>query len=162
MTATDETVREILLQALSGRGAHVLVHQGLDGLDWEDAGRSRQESPHTIFQIVRHLTHWQEFSLAWIDGEKPETPAHAAQSWPGEPAPVGHEEWTATSERFIAGLGKLQERGRTLDLMDDRGPKTVLEILQLIASHNSYHMGQLALARRAIGAWPPPAGGATW
>ena len=30
------------------------------------------------------------------------------------------------------------------------------------AVHNSYHVGQIAMIRRALGAWPPQGGGDTW
>ena len=40
----------------------------------------------------------------------------------------------------------------SLALLAQRGPKSVLELLQLIASHNSYHLGQIALLRRSFDA----------
>lgn len=162
MSGEIEAVRSVLLQALSGRGAHVLVRDGLDGLAWEQAGALPEGGAHSVFQIVNHLVYWQDFALAWIDGDKPETPPHARQSWPGREAPSGEGEWLETASRFLEGLGALEERASGLDLLEDRGAKTVLEILQLIASHNSYHLGQIAWVRRAEGAWPPPQGGATW
>lgn len=157
-----EEVEKMVQQALSGRGAHVLNKDGLDGLDWKLAGQASEGMPHSIFQIVGHLVYWQDFTLRWIDGSKPPTPEHADESWPGAPAPVSEEEWLALRDRFLEGLGTLEIRAVEMDLATERGPKTVLEMLQLIASHNSYHMGQIALIRRALGAWPPPEGGATW
>ena len=68
----------------------------------------------------------------------------------------------ALRHRFLEGLAALESRADEMDLATPRGPKTVLEMLQLIASHNSYHMGQIALIRRSLGAWPPPGGGASW
>ena len=35
-------------------------------------------------------------------------------------------------------------------------------MLHTIASHNSYHLGQIVLVRQLLGAWPPPGGGLTW
>ncbi|MBI1739487.1 MAG: hypothetical protein HYR57_01185 [Candidatus Koribacter versatilis] len=39
---------------------------------------------------------------------------------------------------------------------------TVHRMLWQIAVHNSYHVGQIALLRRQLGAWPPRRGGDTW
>jgi len=39
---------------------------------------------------------------------------------------------------------------------------TVLAILWQTLAHNSYHVGQIALVRRALGAWPPSGGGDSW
>jgi len=35
-------------------------------------------------------------------------------------------------------------------------------MLQAIASHTSYHAGQVVLVRQMLGTWPPPSGGVTW
>src|SRR5262249_12094487 len=48
------------------------------------------------------------------------------------------------------------------DLLAKRGRKTPLEVLQTIASHNSYHLGQVVVLRQRLCAWPPPSGGLTW
>ncbi|MGG3196403.1 hypothetical protein ABEP92_22145 [Priestia aryabhattai] len=32
-------------------------------------------------------------------------------------------------------------------------------LLRNIASHNSYHLGEIVIMRRLNGAWPPPTGG---
>jgi uncharacterized damage-inducible protein DinB len=160
--ATSDELRRVVLQALSGRGAHVLATEALDALAWRDAGRRGAAWPHSVFQIANHLVYWQDFSLAWIDGDEPETPAHAAESWPGAQAPASEAEWHRTLAAFRAGLEALERRARERDLHEVVGAKSVLEILQLIASHNSYHLGQVTWARRELGAWPPPGGGATW
>jgi uncharacterized damage-inducible protein DinB len=40
--------------------------------------------------------------------------------------------------------------------------RTVRGVLFQMVAHNSYHLGQVALLRRALGAWPPPGGSDTW
>ena len=162
MSETTDELRDVVCQALTGRGAHVLVRDGIDGLDWQEVGERPVGTPHSIFQILNHLVYWQDFSLAWIDGAKPDTPEHAAESWPGDESPRSQFEWETTVTAFQTGLDALDQRARNLDLLEPRSSKTVLEILQLISSHNSYHLGQIAWARRSLGAWPPPRGGATW
>ena len=146
-------LRQIVRQALSGRGAHALVEEIGDGLDWRAAGRRVDGSPHTVFEIVRHMVYWQRFCLDWIDREKPPTPEHASESWPGPAAPADQAAWADA---------QLDSRAQEADLEAVRHGKSLLEVLQLIASHNSYHCGQIALLRRQIGEWPPPGGGATW
>lgn len=162
MTDASELVTAIVRQALTGRGAHVETLGALDGLDWKLAGERPDGDSHSIFQIVNHLVYWQEFALQWLDGEKPATPEHAADSWPGAEAPASPEEWEATVERFREAHAEYERRCGGCDLYERLGPKTALEIIQLIASHNSYHAGQVAILRRMLGSWPPPAGGATW
>ena len=119
MGSESELLREILHQALSGRGAHVLVENALEGLDWHLAGRRPQGAPHSIFQIVNHMIFWQDFSLQWLDGHKPPTPEHAAQSWPGDEGPSSAQEWSETLGRFQQGLAGFNRWVGSEDLFGD-------------------------------------------
>jgi len=154
--------RDSLLRALSGAGAHVGAGKVLDGLDWQRAGARPEGAPHSAFQIVNHLVFWQDHALAWLAGEKPPTPAHDAESWPGPERPADAAAWEAAAARFAAGLDRLRRHAAEDDLLAHRGPKSVLYVLQVVAAHDSYHLGQVVLLRQQLGAWPPPGGGFTW
>lgn len=162
MSESLALVRKTLADALSGRGAHASTAEVFDGVPWQSAGERPEGARHSLFQVVNHLVYWQEFALRWLDGEKPEIPEHDADSWPGETAPAAPDDWQRSVDRFKAGLAELERRAGESDLIVQLGPKTALEILQVVAAHNSYHAGQAAALRRALGAWPPPGGGLTW
>lgn len=155
-------MREALQRALTGEGAHVGAQKALDGLDRRLASARPEGAPHSAFQIVNHLVFWHDHALAWLAGEKPATPAHDADSWPGPPAPASEAEWQGTVARFAGGLDLLRRHAREDDLLARRGPKSVLYILQISAAHDGYHLGQVVLLRQQLGAWPPPGGGFTW
>jgi len=159
---SDAVLQKVLSDGLSGRGAHANTADALDGLSIQQAGAFIPGSPHTIFQIVNHLSFWQNFALAWIDGDKPATPESAALSWPSDATPNSEKEWEDALAGFREGLASVCERVDRGDLSERVGEKHAAEILQIIASHNSYHIGQVALLRRIQAAWPPPAGGVTW
>ncbi len=162
MSKEHEIVSETLRQALAGRGAHSLTAEVFDGLAWESVGLRPDGALHSLFQLLNHLVYWQDFALRWLDGDKPATPEHDADSWPGDVSPLDRAEWERSLDRFKTGLAELDRRAGGSDLYARLGPKTALEILQIVASHNSYHAGQVASLRRALGAWPPPGGGLTW
>jgi uncharacterized damage-inducible protein DinB len=63
---------------------------------------------------------------------------------------------------FRSGLDSLEQRARKEDLVARRGKETRLGMLHTMASHNSYHGGQVVFLRQMLGAWPPPSGGVTW
>jgi len=44
----------------------------------------------------------------------------------------------------------------------ERHSSTLLAVLWQTLVHNSYHLGQIAMLRQALGAWPPKGGGDTW
>jgi len=100
--------------------------------------------------------------VKWLDGEKPAVPRHASGSWPGSEKPANAGEWEQAVQRLNKALDALIDRGTKTDLLEKRGGKSRVEMLQTIASHSSYHIGQLVSVRQMLGAWPPPSGGVTW
>lgn len=162
MPGERRVLEKMIGNALSGKGAHVEAKDALDGLDWRVAGARPESVPHSIFQVLNHVVYWQEWVVKWLDGQKPPIPGHAAGSWPGSAGPTDRQDWERSRKRFNTGLQDLHRRSRESDLFSKGGRKSRLEMLQTIASHNSYHLGQIVLIRQVLGAWPPPAGGLTW
>jgi len=158
----SDAVRRTIRGALTGKGAHAATRKVFDGLDWKLAGARPPGVPHSAYQLLEHMTFWQEWAVRWFEGEDPATPPHAAGSWPGDQGPASAAEWRGAVERFRRALDALEQRSRTDDLLAKPGSKTALEMLQLIGSHNSYHAGQVATVRQGLDAWPPPSGGLTW
>lgn len=160
---TDRGVLDTVLRnALTGKDAHVDTRTVFDALDWTLAGLRPGNVPHSTFQLLNHMVHWQEWVVKWLDGEDPPIARHASDGWPGGAAPTTASEWDGAVERFRQGLDGLGQRAREADLIGGDDAKSRLEMLHAIASHNSYHAGQVALLRQMLGAWPPPSGGLTW
>lgn len=149
-------------KALSGKDAHVEVDGLLDGLNWKLAGVRPHGVPHSVFQLVNHMTYWQEWVARWLDGKRPRPPKHAAGGWPGRAAPADRRQWLQSVRRFRTARAGLERRARQVDLLAWRGKMANLEAIHLVASHTSYHAGQVALLRQVLAAWPPPSGGVTW
>ncbi len=162
MKTGDETLKKVIDGALSGKGAHVEASKAVEGLDWKIAGERPPAIPHSIFQLLNHVVFWQEWAVKWLNGEKPAIPKHASGSWPGDERPANLEEWEQAIRRLDKALDDLARCGSEADLMQKRGGKSRIEMLQTIASHSSYHIGQLVTVRQMLGAWPPPSGGVTW
>lgn len=160
--SNEEVLRDRLAKALTGEGAHTRTAEILDDLPAELAARGVEGFPHTICAVVRHLVYWHDFALAWLRGEKEPTPEHDVESWPGPSAPESDEEWAALVVRYREGHARIVDIAAKEDPFERLGKFHRLNLLLLIANHDSYHAGQVALMRRALGAWPPPGGGATW
>jgi uncharacterized damage-inducible protein DinB len=165
---SQEILRASLKRALTGEGAHVEAKDVFDGLDWKIAGSQPEGAPHSIFQLLNHLVYWQDWVVKWLDGEKPPIPEHAAGSWPGALGPESASDWEETVRQFVEGLEHLSRQAdegelfREGELLTEGDRKTLFEMLQVIASHNSHHLGQVVVLRQMLGAWPPPGGGLTW
>jgi len=160
---SDHTImQETVGRALSGEAAHVATKNLFEGLDWNLAGARPEGAPHSIFQLLGHISYWQDWVLRWLDGGNPSVPKHAAGGWPKDPAPASKRDWARAVKGFQRGLDGLERRSRKGDLLAQRGKHTRLGMIHAIASHNSYHAGQVAVLRQMLGAWPPPSGGVTW
>ncbi len=162
MRTGDEVLKRVIAGALSGKGAHVEVMKAVEGLDWKIAGERPEGAPHSIFQLLNHIVFWHEWAVKWLDGEKPAIPKHASGSWPGGERPANAGEWEQAVQRLNTALDALSDRGMKADLLEKRGGKSRMEMLQTISSHGSYHIGQLVAVRQMLGAWPPSSGGVTW
>jgi len=161
MTVNRTSPIAMARRALTGEDAHVETSTVFDGLDWTAGGVLAPGAPHTLFQLLNHMIYWQDWVLAWLDGESPATPDHASDGWPGSHAPSTPADWTHAVQHFRDGLRRLEAHTRARSTKR-RGRKTPLEMLATIAAHNSYHAGQVAFLRQMEGHWPPPSGGLTW
>ncbi len=161
--------KDVLQDLLRGRGSHVDPVALVEGLSETLAGRSLPGAQHTIWQLVWHMNYWMEYELRSLDGPEVEYPEHAAESWPAATAPRDGAEWAAEVARFrrqVEALGAWGLRAAREGLLDrlvhPRQDDRVGDVLWQMSAHNSYHAGQIALLRRAFGAWPPAGGGDTW
>jgi len=161
-----------LIELLYGKGAHANPVACVEDLSAELAGRHADNLPHSVGQIVWHVNFWTDYELRRIRGEEPRYPAHAAESWPPS-APPSEIEWKKEVVRFgeLIGILAAMAEGDAVELSrevpamhskQETRTSTVLAILWQTLAHNSYHVGQIALVRRALGAWPPSGGGDSW
>jgi uncharacterized damage-inducible protein DinB len=166
---SEPTLNELLY----GKGAHANSIACIEGLTADVASRQVAGFPHSIWQLVFHLNYWIDYDLRRIEGERPPYPAHAAESWPNRPAPADEAEWKRETDRFVVLLRKvaslansspvqLQREVEAMHPAHGKQSSSVLAVLWQTVVHNSYHLGQIALLRRSLNAWPPPGGGDTW
>ena len=163
----NNTLRDLVY----GKGAHVDTVACVEDIGAALATRTVTGYPHSIWQIVEHMSYWMNYEVHRIAGERPSYPDHAIESWPAHPYPAGEEQWQKTRQRFVdllARLGSLAESDEATmkkAIPADHPaskPSTVGAALLQITAHNSYHVGQVAMLRRQFDAWPPRRGGDSW
>ncbi len=156
MNRDNKNLNKAMARALSGKGAHTEPGSVFAGLDWKVVSLRPDHVAHSLFQLLNHMVFWQDWVISWLDGTKPPT---ASGSWRSSQGPASRDEWERAVRRFRTGLDNLASRSREADLFSTRGRTSQLDMLQTVASHNSYHTGQVVLLRRILGAWPPETSG---
>jgi uncharacterized damage-inducible protein DinB len=162
-----------LIELLHGKGAHADPVACVEDLSAELAARPVAGFPHSVGQLVFHMNYWMDYELRRIRGEKPDYPEHSAESFPATPSPVDAVDWDRLRKRFAGLLDDFCALGKSSRVELDRAIETVHEgdtkvagtleaVLWQMVAHNSYHVGQVAMIRRALGAWPPRGGGDSW
>ena len=153
----EKSLRHWLDWLLRGGGAHLDFNAAVRGLPPKLRGAKAAGLPHTAWQLLFHIQIAQFDILDFSRNPKYEQRLWPEGYWPKKPAPRKGE-WEKSVHRFRADLAafrKLVADPRT-DL-HARIPwgdgQTILREALLIADHTSYHLGQLVLLRRALGAW---------
>jgi uncharacterized damage-inducible protein DinB len=162
-----------LIELLRGKGSHVEPTACIAGLTPDLANSAVPPLPHTIWQLVSHMSFWMRYELERIRGTPAPYPKDAGASWPktreGAAAPV----WDGEVREFGRLLAELEALAREEPPALEREippthashkalDATLRGVLSQTAIHNSYHIGQVAQLRRALGKWPPAGGGDTW
>ena len=162
-----------LTELLRGKGAHADPLACVEDLSAELAARHVTGFPHSVGQLVFHINYWMNYELRRIRGERPKYPEHSAESFPASPSPANPQEWDRLKRDFAWFLAEYEklakssssEMQRQIDSSraDDQKIAGTLEaVLWQMVAHTSYHVGQIAMVRQALGAWPPRGGGDTW
>jgi uncharacterized damage-inducible protein DinB len=154
----DKALRSHVLELL--RGGH--AHAGLDSAVADFPPKLRGQKPkgaeHTAWQLLEHIRIAQRDILEFSRNAKHVSPKWPEGYWPQTEGPPSAAAWNA-SIRQVRGDQKAMEKlvtSKTSDLfakIPHGTGQTLLREALLLADHNAYHLGQLVLLRRLLGAW---------
>jgi hypothetical protein len=151
-------LREHLVNLLTKPQAHATFDDAVKGLDPELRGKVAKGAEHSPWQLLEHLRIAQLDILEFSRTAKHESPKWPEGYWPKEKAPADDKEWDKSVRAFKRDLKEMVElvQDEKTDLfakIPHGDGQTVLREALLIADHNAYHVGQLVLVRRLLGAW---------
>ena len=154
----DAILRQHLVNLLRGRGAHVDFEKAMAGLPAALRGARHARLPFTPWRLLEHMRIAQWDILEFSRDAKHVSPDWPAGYWPADNGPASAAAWEASVAAFrrdSARMEALVKNPRTnLYARSPHGTgQTILREALLVADHNSYHLGQLVLLRRLLGAW---------
>ena len=153
-----ESLADQLERAFRGGAWHgPAVAEALAGVDAATAAARPLAGGHSIWEIVHHLTVWNEVPRRRLDGEGLQN-LSAEGDWPPV-RDVSAGAWQAALTALEDAHAALH--ARVLDLADAQlddpvtgSDPTVRGMLFGVLQHNAYHAGQITLLRKAPGGTP--------
>ena len=158
MVHMNDPVREQIIKLLQGGQAHLTLDDVLKNFPPSLRGLKPAGAPHSAWQLLEHLRIAQWDILEFSRNAKHVSPKWPEGYWPPNDRPPTDAAWKkciSAIKRDCRAMQRLVENPRT-DLYSKIPHGTGQNILRealLIADHNAYHIGQLMLVRRLLGAW---------
>jgi hypothetical protein len=156
--AESDALRQHLLDLLRGHNAHADFDTVMADFPSRLRGVKPPGAPHTGWQLLEHMRIAQSDILKFSQDAKHKSPAWPEGYWPKTEAPPNAASWNNSLRSFRADLKAIAKlvADKKTDLFA-RIPhgtgQTILREALLIADHNSYHLAQIVLLRRLLGAW---------
>jgi hypothetical protein len=154
----DAALRQHLLDLLTGGQAHATFDTAIRNLPRAPRGKRPRGAEHSAWEVLEHLRIAQWDILEFSRDAAHQSPDWPAGYWPATPAPPDAKAWDKSVRAFRRDLKDLCDlvRNPSTDLyarIPHGDGQTILREALLVADHNAYHLGELVLLRRLLGAW---------
>lgn len=155
--ATHDSLRSQLAALLNWQDAHVDFDTAVKGLPPRLRGVRPQGLPYSAWQLLEHLRLAQRDILEFCVDPAYRAPKWPDAYWPKSPAPPTPKAWQQSIAAVRADRRRLEKliADPALDLsakIPHGEGQTYLREFLLVADHNAFHLGQLVIVRRLLGA----------
>ena len=156
----DKEIRRQLVSTLEGGQAHMSMKEAIKAFPASAINSRLPRVPYTFWHLVEHIRLAQKDMLDYMTSTSYEEPAFPQGYWPGKNARATSAQWRKSLVQFHADLEAMIElvRDPARDLFvtvpNSAGQHTVFRCCLVIADHNAYHIGELAIGRQVAGLWP--------
>lgn len=153
----DAALRQHLVKLLKGGDAHVVFEDAVKDFPAKLRGTTPDGAEHSPWQVLEHLRIAQgdilDFSV---------NPEYKPREWPKEywpeAAPPDRTAWDKSIHTYLKDREALcallaDEKTDLYARIPHGDGQTILREALVVADHNAYHLGQLVLLRRLLGAW---------
>ncbi|WP_422930292.1 DinB family protein [Singulisphaera sp. PoT] len=157
--STDSAIRDLLARSLGWSEAHVSLEDALREMPEDLRGVRPDGLPHSAWELLEHIRIVQRDILDFSLPGRYDELEWPAEYWPKSPEPPGAEAWGQSIATVREDRARLQELARDpkiglADITPHGTDQTYLREILLVVDHTAYHLGQLILVRKLLGAWP--------
>jgi hypothetical protein len=159
MEDEQAALRKHLVYLLRGGGAHIDFDSAIAGLPAKLRGAKPPGVPHSAWRLLEHMRIAQWDILEFSRNPRHVSPDFPTGYWPTGDAPPDAAAWANSVKSFRRDLKEMQSlvaspKTDLYALIPHGNGQTILREALLVADHNAYHLGELVLVRRMLGAWP--------
>ena len=155
----DETaLRKQIARTLDWEEAHAGFDSAVEGLAPELRGKAPPGLPYSPWQLVEHIRRTQADILEFCQAPAYSEKEWPKDYWPGSAAPPTAKAWddavaaVRRDRKALAAL-TLDEKTALTAKVPNGTSQTYLREVLLVADHTAYHVGELIVVRRLLGAW---------
>jgi hypothetical protein len=150
-------LRKHLIDLLDMKGAHVDFESAVRDFPAKLRGVKPAGAPHTAWQILEHMRLAQSDILEFSRDANHVSPDFPEGYWPVSETPPGNAAWQQSIKQFGHDLSEMKKlisnpKGDLNTPIPHGEGQTLLREALLVADHNSYHLGQLVMLRKILGA----------
>jgi len=154
----EKALREQLRKVVAWGDAHVDWPEALKNFPVKLRGVRPAGAEHSAWELLEHARIAQWDILEFSRNPKHVSPDFPSGYWPKSAAPPNAAAWEKSVRAFLRDRREMQKlvTSPATDLfarIPHGSGQTILREALLIADHNAYHLGQLILLRRLLGAW---------
>jgi len=145
-----------IIQLLNGGTAHAKLDDALNGLPANLRGERPHGLPYSIWQLVEHIRIAQLDMLEFSKDGNHQSPKWPDEYWPTETEPANEEAWEASiaqSKKDLNELIELVKNGNLYEPIPHGTGQTILREALQAADHTAYHVAEIIVLRRLMGAW---------
>ena len=155
----DKALRQQIAKTLEWEDSHASFDSAVKGLPAALRGQVPQGLPYSPWQLVEHIRITQKDILEFCVAPSYTEKEWPKDYWPASAEPPSAKAWDesiASYRRDCVSLAKLTTDPKvdlTAPVPNGTGQTYLREVL-LTADHTAYHVGELIVVRRLLGAWP--------
>lgn len=157
----DIELRNQLARMLTVRQAHMDFEDAAADFPEEHINTRPPNCDYTFWHLLEHMRICQKDIVEYILSDTYQWPNFPDDYWPDKSAETNLAGWQQTVADFLADREKLVDiiNDANVDLFaplpnSGKYRHNILREINIIASHNAYHTGELGILRQIMGLWP--------
>jgi len=154
----DRELRQHSVKLLKGGDAHADRDTAIGNFSANLRAKRPEHAEHSPWEVLEHLRIAQWDILEFSQNPRHQSPEFPAGHWSSTQTPPDAGAWDKSAEAYRKDLQALcylvsDESTDLFARIPQGDEQTILREAMAAADHASYHLGELILLRRILGAW---------